>query len=57
MFEFKMTLFSKSESLLGIMFDQGQYNHQEKWIDFTRVRVGLFLFTLDFTWFTTASEI
>ena len=53
MFEFKITAISKSESLLGFMFDQGDYQTKEKWIPFTRIRLGVIFLTLDFVWYTT----
>lgn len=53
MFEFKISILSKDECLLGLMFDQGEYNHKEKWIPFTRFRVGLLFMNLDFTYFHT----
>lgn len=53
MLEFKITAVSKSESLLGIMFDQGEYESRERWIPFTRIRLGLIFLTLDFVWYTT----
>lgn len=52
MFEFKITAVSKSESLLGVMFDQGEYQTKEKWIPFTRIRLGLIFLTLYFVWYS-----
>ena len=53
MFQIQMTIMSKSESLLGLMFDQGDYqSSDDKWIPFTRVRIGFIFFTIDFTWFS-----
>jgi len=52
MLEIKMTAVSKSESLLGIMFDQGEYEIKEKvWAPFTRIRLGIIFLTLDFMWY------
>lgn len=53
MFEFKITAVSKAESLLGLMFDQGEYQSKEKWIPFTRLRLGLIILTFDFVWYST----
>lgn len=48
MFEIRITLVSKAESLLGIMIDQGECQHgDDKWIPFVRVRVGIIFLTLD----------
>lgn len=53
MFQIEITLMSKSESLLGLMFDQGEYKTpEEKWINFTRVRIGIVILTIDFSWFS-----
>lgn len=52
MFEFKIVLFSKAESLLGIYFDQGEFEKAPaKWVPFTRIRLGLIFLTLDFIWY------
>ena len=52
MLEIKMTAVSKSESLLGIMFDQGEHEIKErKWVSFTRIRLGIIFLTLDFMWY------
>lgn len=52
MLEFKITAVSKSESLLGLMFDQGEYEIREKkWVPFTRIRIGIIFLTLDFVWY------
>jgi hypothetical protein len=51
MLEIKMIFGSKSESLLGIMFDQGEYQIKEAWIPFTRIRLGIIFLTLDFMWY------
>lgn len=54
MLEIKMTVVSKSESLLGLMFDQGEHEIKEKkWIPFTRIRLGLIFLTLDFIWYSS----
>ena len=53
MFQIQLTVMSKSESLLGFMFDQGDHlSSNDKWIPFTRVRIGFLFFTVDFTWFS-----
>jgi hypothetical protein len=53
MLEIKMTAVSKSETLLGIMFDQGEHEIQKgNWIPFTRVRLGVIFLTLDFMWYS-----
>jgi hypothetical protein len=53
MFQIQMTVMSKSESLLGLMFDQGDHqSYEDEWIPFTRVRLGFIFFTIDFTWFS-----
>ena len=51
MLEIKLTAISKSESLLGLMFDQGEFQGKDKWQPFTRIRLGFIFLTLDFTWF------
>jgi len=51
MLEIKMTAVSTSESLLGVMFDQGEHQVKEKWIPFTRIRLGFIFLTLDFMWY------
>jgi hypothetical protein len=51
MIEIKITVVSKSESLLGIMFDQGEHEVNERWLPFTRVRLGVIFLTLDFMWY------
>lgn len=52
MLEIKMTVVSKSESLLGLMFDQGEHEIKErKWVSFTRIRLGIIFLTLDFMWY------
>lgn len=49
MFEIKIILVSKSESLLGIMMDQGEFEVKPNaWVPFTRLRVGLLFLTFDF---------
>lgn len=53
MFQIQLTVMNKSESLLGFMFDQGDYQSpNDKWTPFTRVRIGFLFFTVDFTWFS-----
>jgi hypothetical protein len=53
MLEIKMTAVSKSESLLGIMFDQGEHEiKKEVWVPFTRIRIGIIFLTLDLIWYT-----
>lgn len=52
MLEVKMTAISKSESLLGVMFDQGEHEiKKDKWLPFTRIRLGCIFLTLDFLWY------
>lgn len=52
MFEIKITLVSKSESLLGMMLDQGEFEvRQDLWVPFTRLRIGLIFLTIDFVKF------
>ena len=52
MLEVRMTLISKSESLLGILFDQGEYEVAETvWVPFTRIRIGLIFAMLDVMWY------
>jgi uncharacterized membrane protein (UPF0127 family) len=53
MFELKITAISKSESLFGIMFDQGEYQNKQRWIPFTRIRLGIIFLTFDFVWYST----
>jgi hypothetical protein len=54
MFEVKLTLISKSESLLGILFDQGEYQKRSsgQWVPFTRIRLGVIFLTLDIVWYS-----
>jgi len=53
MIEFKITVFSKAESLLGLHIDQGEYEKgPNRWVPFFRIRLGFILFTLDFTKYT-----
>jgi hypothetical protein len=52
MLELKVTLISKSECLLGIFFDKGEYEILEgQWVPFTRFRIGLLFAIADFTWY------
>jgi hypothetical protein len=52
MLEIKVTLVSKSESLLGIMFDQGEHEiKKQTWMPFTRIRLGIIFLTLDLMWY------
>lgn len=54
MLEVKITAISRSESLFGIMFDQGEHEYKkEVWIPFTRIRIGIIFLTLDLVWYTT----
>jgi len=54
MIEFKIVLFSKAESLLGLHIDKGEYEKgPNKWIPFFRIRLGFILITLDFTKYST----
>jgi hypothetical protein len=49
MFEFKITLLSKSEVIFGLHFDQGEYEKApDDWKPFNRLRVGFIFFTLEF---------
>lgn len=49
MFEIKIVLFSKAESLLGLYLDQGEFEKGDSnWTPFTRFRIGLIFFTIDF---------
>ena len=49
MFEIKIVLFSKAESLLGLYLDQGEFEKGDNnWTPFTRFRIGLIFFTIDF---------
>lgn len=54
MFEFKLSFISKSECLLGVFFDQGEYQKRSsgEWLPFTRVRLGVLFLTLDFMWYS-----
>jgi|LakMenEpi03Aug12_release.lakeMendotaPanAssembly.Ray.scaffolds.fasta_scaffold2360537_1 hypothetical protein len=53
MFEVKVILISSSEMLFGTMLDTGEMEVEESmWVKFTRFRLGLIFFTLDFTYFT-----
>jgi hypothetical protein len=48
-----MTVISKSESLLGISFDQGEYQSKNSnWVPFTRLRLGVIFLTLDFIYYS-----
>jgi hypothetical protein len=50
MFEFKLTLISKSEVLFGVMVDTGEVEVKKNtWLPFTRLRLGLIFITLDLT--------
>lgn len=56
MFELKITIISRSESLLGIFFDQGEYQMRpHQWVPFTRIRLGVIFLTLDFVWYSKQS--
>lgn len=51
MFELKITFISQSDILCGVMVDTGQVEVSEsKWLDFTRLRIGLIFLTFDLTW-------
>lgn len=55
MFEIRITLVSKAETLLGIMIDQGECQQgDDNWTPFIRVRIGLIFLTLDFLKFSKA---
>jgi hypothetical protein len=57
MIEFKIVLFSKAESLLGLHIDQGEYEKgPNKWVPFFRIRLGFILLTLDFTKYTISKS-
>ena len=52
MLELKITLISKSECLLGLFFDQGEYEIvEDTWVPFTRLRIGLIFAMVDLTWY------
>lgn len=51
MLEIRITAISKSESLIGMMFDQGEHQVNQKWVAFTRLRLGFVFLTLDFMWY------
>lgn len=49
MIEFKIVFLSKSEIILGLHFDQGEYEKAPNvWKPFNRLRVGLLFLTFDF---------
>lgn len=59
MLEVKICLFSKAESLLGIMLDQGEFEvgeNSNNWMPFIRVRIGFIFFTVDFVYYKTKSN-
>jgi hypothetical protein len=52
MFELKVTLISKSESLLGFLFDQGEFELvEDTWVPFTRLRIGIIFAIVDVTYY------
>lgn len=51
MLEIRITAVSRSESLLGLMFDQGDHEVNQKWMPFSRIRLGFIFLTLDFMWY------
>lgn len=56
MFEIRVILIEKTESLLGIMFDQGERELSNgKWIPFTRLRFGIVFLTLELAWYQKRS--
>lgn len=58
MFEIKIILASKSETLLGLMIDQGEFEVKEgTWVPYTRLRLGLIFITFDFIKFQSTSSI
>lgn len=58
MFEIKIIFISKSEALLGMLIDQGEFEVKEgTWIPFTRLRLGLIFVTFDFIKFQAKSSI
>ena len=49
MIEFKIVFLSKSEIILGLHFDQGEYEKaSNNWKPFSRLRIGFIFFTFDF---------
>jgi hypothetical protein len=53
MFEIKVNFISKNETLFGLMLDQGEYEmKKEKWVPFTRLRLGFIFITLDLAWYS-----
>jgi hypothetical protein len=51
MLEVKVVLVSKSEMIIGVVIDTGDVAiSDDKWVKFSRLRLGLLLITLDFTW-------
>lgn len=54
MTQLSLSFFSKSEALLGMMIDQGEYEiKKDTWIPFTRLRIGLIMCTIDIAWYKT----
>ena len=52
MFEMRLIFIERSESLLGVMFDQGERELSNgKWVPFTRLRFGVILLTLELAWY------
>ncbi len=52
MTQLSLSLFSKSECLLGIMLDQGEHEiKKDTWVPFTRLRIGLVMCTIDIAWY------
>jgi hypothetical protein len=55
MLEVKVTLVSKTEILCGVIVDTGEVEIKDnKWVSFTRLRLGLIFITLDFTWLSNS---
>jgi hypothetical protein len=53
MTEITIVFISKSEVLLGAMIDTGEVEvEKDRWVKFSRLRLGLFFLTLNFTWFS-----
>ena len=52
MLEFKIVIFSKAESLLGIYFDQGEFEKGDnKWHPYSRFRLGFLFISFDLIYF------
>ena len=51
MLEFKIVLFSKAESLLGLSFDQGEFEKGPNWVPFSRIKIGCVFVSFDFIYY------